>query len=281
MSVLFLILRILGIVLLVLLVLAVIVLMLPAGLRIRWQHGGELEIWLTAGPVRRRFFPPREEEKESPSAARNAAGTGASPAASAAAAPPPKAEPERASGSEEASGARDSAGRSPASGPADPGAEGSAGAASPGQEDEIDRLYQKLMSDPVGYARKIRRWAAGPGRYLLDRLKVRRVRIVWTVTESSAAATAVTYGALMAAGNTAWAIFRDHVNAQADELRIVPDFTGERTAERCFACQITAKLYIIIAAILLTLRANLRRRAAAQARRAKAAGSGRTDGKPA
>ena len=272
MSVLFLILRILGIVLLVLLVLAVIVLMLPAGLRIRWQHGGELEIWLTAGPVRRRFFPPREEEKESPSAARNAAGTGASPAASAAAAPPPKAEPERASGSEEASGARDSAVRSPASGPADPGAEGSAGAASPGQEDEIDRLYQKLMSDPVGYARKIRRWAAGPGRYLLDRLKVRRVRIVWTVTESSAAATAVTYGALMAAGNTAWAIFRDHVDAH---------FTGERTAERCFACQITAKLYIIIAAILLTLRANLRRRAAAQARRAKAAGSGRTDGKPA
>ena len=264
MSVLFLILRILGIVLLVLLALAVIVLMLPAGLKIRWQHGGELEIWLTAGPVRRRFLPPREEEDNSSDKEGNSADASrkwGTPSSAAGAGAGSGKKPEDASGSESASAAGEK-----------PSSEGK----DSGQEDEIDRFYRKLMSDPVGYARKIRRWATGPGRYLLDRLKVRHVRIVWTVTESNAAATAVTYGALMAACNTAWAIFLDHVDAQADELQIVPDFTGERTGERCFACQITAKLYIIIAAILLTFRANLRRRAAAQARRARAADRSRT-----
>lgn len=102
----------------------------------------------------------------------------------------------------------------------------------------------------------------------LARLRVRHLRIVWTVTEQDAAATAVTYGALMAACNTAWAILRDHVDAKADELRLEPDFTGERAAERCFACQITARMYIIVATALLTMQAAAKRRAARARRRA-------------
>lgn len=285
MSVLILILQILGIAVLVVLVLAVIVLMLPAGLKISWQHGSELEIWLTAGPVRRRFFPPRDEEEagEKPDAktapGRDAADTKTSSSSAG-------------SGGKAKSGSSGDPGGAtqPPSGTGDaadganpPPAQPSAApdSSSPKQEDELDRLYHKLMSDPVGYARKLKHWAGGPGKFLLDRLKVRHVRVVWTVTESNAAATAVTYGALIAACNTAWAVFRDCVDARADLLRILPDFTGERTAERCFACQITAKLYIIIASILLTFRAHLRRRMAAQARRTKAAAKGHAANKPA
>ena len=123
-------------------------------------------------------------------------------------------------------------------------------------------MLGKLMSDPMRHVRRGQQWAKGPGRFLLARLRVRHLRIVWTVTEQDAAATAVTYGALMAACNTAWAILRDHVDAKADELRLEPDFTGERAAERCFACQITARMYIIVATALLTMQAAAKRRAA-------------------
>lgn len=128
-------------------------------------------------------------------------------------------------------------------------------------------MLGKLMSDPMRHVRRGQQWAKGPGRFLLARLRVRHLRIVWTVTEQDAAATAVTYGALMAACNTAWAILRDHVDAKADELRLEPDFTGERAAERCFACQITARMYIIVATALLTMQAAAKRRAARARRR--------------
>ena len=61
MSILFLALRVLGVVLLAVLALAAVAMLLPAGLDIRWRRGGPLEVWLTAGPLRRKFFPFPEE----------------------------------------------------------------------------------------------------------------------------------------------------------------------------------------------------------------------------
>ena len=229
MSILFLALRVLGVVLLAVLALAAVAMLLLAGLDIRWRRGGPLEVWLTAGPLRRKFFPFPEPAEKS--------GGGPPPEV------PPAPEPPQAE----------------TAAPAKPAA------ASP--EEEFEAMLGKLMSDPMRHVRRGQQWAKGPGRFLLARLRVRHLRIVWTVTEQDAAATAVTYGALMAACNTAWAILRDHVDAKADELRLEPDFTGERAAERCFACQITARMYIIVATALLTMQAAAKRRAARARRR--------------
>lgn len=245
MSILFLALRVLGVVLLAVLALAAVAMLLPAGLDIRWRRGGPLEVWLTAGPLRRKFFPFPEEtppggKKNAPKAPVPAEKSGGGPPPEV----PPAPEPPRAE----------------TAAPAKPAA------SSP--EEEFEAMLGKLMSDPMRHVRRGQQWAQGPGRFLLARLRVRHLRIVWTVTEQDAAATAVTYGALMAACNTAWAILRDHVDAKADELRLEPDFTGERAAERCFACQITARMYIIVTTALLTMQAAAKRRAARARRRA-------------
>ena len=255
MSILFLALRVLGVVLLAVLALAAVAMLLPAGLDIRWRRGGPLEVWLTAGPLRRKFFPFPEETPpggkkgaaKMPDAAPSAAPKAPAPAEKSGGGPPPEVPP------------------APEPPQAETAAPAKPAAASP--EEEFEAMLGKLMSDPMRHVRRGQQWAKGPGRFLLARLRVRHLRIVWTVTEQDAAATAVTYGALMAACNTAWAILRDHVDAKADELRLEPDFTGERAAERCFACQITARMYIIVATALLTMQAAAKRRAARARRR--------------
>lgn len=256
MSILFLALRVLGVVLLAVLALAAVAMLLPAGLDIRWRRGGPLEVWLTAGPLRRKFFPFPEETPpggkknaaKMPDAAPPAAPKAPAPAEKSGGGPPPEVPP------------------APEPPQAETAAPAKPAASSP--EEEFEAMLGKLMSDPMRHVRRGQQWAKGPGRFLLARLRVRHLRIVWTVTEQDAAATAVTYGALMAACNTAWAILRDHVDAKADELRLEPDFTGERAAERCFACQITARMYIIVATALLTMQAAAKRRAARARRRA-------------
>ena len=252
MSILFLALRVLGV---VLLALAAVAMLLPAGLDIRWRRGGPLEVWLTAGPLRRKFFPFPEETPpggkkgaaKMPDAAPPAAPKAPAPAEKSGGGPPPEVPP------------------APEPPQAETAAPAKPAASSP--EEEFEAMLGKLMSDPMRHVRRGQQWAKGPGRFLLARLRVRHLRIVWTVTEQDAAATAVTYGALMAACNTAWAILRDHVDAKADELRLEPDFTGERAAERCFACQITARMYIIVVTALLTMQAAAKRRAARARRR--------------
>lgn len=245
MSILFLALRVLGVVLLAVLALAAVAMLLPAGLDIRWRRGGPLEVWLTAGPLRRKFFP---FPAETPPGGKKNAPKAPAPAEKSGGGPPPEVPP------------------APEPPQAETAAPAKPAASSP--EEEFEAMLGKLMSDPMRHVRRGQQWAKGPGRFLLARLRVRHLRIVWTVTEQDAAATAVTYGALMAACNTAWAILRDHVDAKADELRLEPDFTGERAAERCFACQITARMYIIVATALLTMQAAAKRRAARARRRA-------------
>lgn len=262
MTILLWVLRGIGILLLAALVLLAAALLLPAGIEVQWRQGRELEVWLTVGPFRRRFFPPRAERPETagrPQALRGAADDRPSQ--------PTAVRPERA-GSDSAppagpgtseKRAPDGVGAAPRPGAgAEKPASGGSGVQQP--YDEVDAMYERLMGDPVRYAKMASRWAKGPGGILLRRLRVRHVRVVWTVTGPDAAATAVTYGALIAACNTAWAILQDLVDIRAEELRIEPDFTGERTAERCFACQITARMVIILVSVFLTVSANAKRR---------------------
>lgn len=244
MNIVVLILQILGGILLLAIVLAVVVLLLPAGIQASWQNG-KAEIWFSAGPLRRRFYPPRNQEKPKEKAGKQS-------------------EPE--------SPARQSDRPSPNSDPDGDRAD-AASAASPHSEshetspDEVDRLYDNIMDDPLKYVRHLTRWAKGPGKVLLDHLKVRKVRIVWTVTAGDAAATAIAYGALASACNTAWAILEDLVDIRADELRLEADFTGEHKKERCFSCQITARMYIIVASVILTVMRNAGRRSKAGKKR--------------
>lgn len=236
MNIVILILQILGGIFLLAVVLTVVVLLLPAGIQASWQNG-KAEIWFSAGPLRRRFYPPRNQEqpqkKTGPTEVKATSGQPDAPAQK-----------------------QESA--------ADPAGKGSGPSAPPSVQepppDEVDRLYDSIMGDPLKYVRRLGRWGKGPGKILLEHLKVRRVRIVWTVTAGDAAATAIAYGALAGACNTAWAVLEDLVDVRAEELRLEADFTGERKKERCFSCQITARMYIIVASVILTVMRNAGRR---------------------
>lgn len=207
-----------------------IFLLLPAGILAFWKEQ-KAEIWLSIGPLKRRFYPPRERKDE---------GKVPQPSAKRAEQKPADQPPENEASAGEAA-------------PPEPREEGQKSPHREPHPDEVDRLYDNLMNNPMKYVRMLRHWAKGPGKLLLDHLKVRKVRIVWTVTGEDAAETAISYGALAAACNTAWAAVEDLVDIQAEELRLEPDFTGERRKERCFSCQITARMYIIMASVILTV----------------------------
>ena len=56
---------------------------------------------------------------------------------------------------------------------------------------------------------------------------IRHADVYWTVTCEDAAATAIAYGAEMAALNTALALIQQTVRLQSDRLWLEPDFTGQ------------------------------------------------------
>ena len=161
MSILFLALRVLGVVLLAVLALAAVAMLLPAGLDIRWRRGGPLEVWLTAGPLRRKFFPFPEETPPGgkknaakvPDAAPSAAPKAPEPAEKSGGGPPPEVPP------------------APEPPQAETAAPAKPAAASP--EEEFEAMLGKLMSDPMRHVRRGQQWAKGPGRFLLARLRVR------------------------------------------------------------------------------------------------------------
>lgn len=265
------ILRVMGILLLILLALAVIALLLPAGLRIQWRHGGELEAFLTVGPVRRRLFPlPQEAHRPAEGAGKAAPlhkerAAGGSPAGQPASAPRsgscprPTAAPSRAAGPGAAPAPKSRTTQRGGNGSSRPRADAAPSVPSMG---DIDEMMDRLLDDPMHYVHILRRWGQGPGKFLLDRLRVRHVCIVGTVVGDNAAQTAILYGTIIAACNTAWSVLKDFLDVEADELRLEPDFTNEKAGLRCFACQITAKMYIIVATILLTVRRAANHRAA-------------------
>ena len=253
MSAVLLVLKIVGILILAALLIVCVVLLLPAGIRVSWQNA-KAEIWLSIGPLRRRFYPPRtakqEPEEEKPKQEKTQRSQTTEPAETET---PAQKDAEQPATAQTGAGEPENAHKEP-------------------PPDEVDRLYENMMGNPMKYIRLLSHWAKGPGKLLLAHLKVRRVKIVWTVTADDAAATAIAYGALAAACNTAWAILEDLVDVRADELRLEPDFTGERAGERCFSCQITARMYIIVASVILTVwRRAVRRSASGKKKTAKTA----------
>ena len=93
------------------------------------------------------------------------------------------------------------------------------------------------------------------GRGAAKSLRLAHVTVFWTVTGQDAAATAVTYGALLGALNTAWALLQQSVRVQADRLWLEPDFTGQQKADRCISLQVRS-----CAAVLLWLALRFARR---------------------
>ena len=131
----------------------------------------------------------------------------------------------------------------------------------------VERVLTLLEDDPQALlhcAWEHMRWL---DRHSFFKVRVRHLNVFWTVTCEDASRTAIAYGAALSALNTALAAAQQMLHLQSDRLCLEPDFTGERAAERCFACQITARMYIIVATALLTMQAAAKRRAARARRR--------------
>lgn len=83
-------------------------------------------------------------------------------------------------------------------------------------------------------------------RHSMFKIGIRHVYVFWTVHCEDAAATAVAYGAEMAAFNTALELLQQAVHLQSDRLWLEPDFTGQRFAERKISCLVSARAILML-----------------------------------
>lgn len=219
--------------------LAAVLLLLPVGLDIRWDHKNDLAVKFCAGPLRFPVYPrpkkkaakAKAKEKAKPKAKTKPERKAASPEPG-----PPPAPP--AQNKDEAAGASapqpDAAQQGPAPAPAaQPDAGGLLGAA-------------RTLAAALWPRRQA----------FLNRIRVRHLNIFWTVTGADAADTAITYGRRIAACNMALAAARNHIRIQADRLRLEPDFTGKQKEKRCISCQILCRTYIMLIVLKALLQRN-------------------------
>ena len=227
--------RIAAVLLGVVALLAAVLLLLPVGLDIRWDHKNDLAVKFCAGPLR---FPvyPRPQKKAAKAKAKPKAKTKPERKAASPEPGPPPAPP--AQNKDEAAGA---------SAP-QPGAAQQGPAPAPAAQPDAGGL--------LGAARTLAA-ALWPRRQaFLNRIRVRHLNIFWTVTGADAADTAITYGRRIAACNMALAAARDHIHIQADRLRLEPDFTGKQKEKRCISCQILCRTYIMLIVLKALLQRN-------------------------
>ena len=243
-------LKILGIVLAVILVLVAIVLVLPVGLSLRYE-GKTLELRLRAGPVRILLYP---RPSQSAAQARQGAAPEAAPAGPGRDSPKPAA-PRCARAGESAA---------QAAGPAVPKAsvaapagqpEKKAGEKSPNKNKAsarpekpglVERVLGAFRSNPVEFLSHLFSLVMAAGGWLLHGVRITRLRVLWTVTREDASDTAITYGRAVAALNTALAVARDHMKIESEELRLEPDFTGERAAQRRISFELFTRPVIVL-----------------------------------
>lgn len=246
-------LRILGIVLGLLLLAVAGILLLPVGLDIRWS-AKEGAVWQAkAGPLRFPLYPfpdqsagpdtpsattgkakrrPKRKPKQPPEAPVPRADRPAQPSR----------EPERSQTPPAGTPQPPKAGGQTPQARPDPAA---AGTPEGGQPD-----WGGLLAAGRTLARAL--W---PQRAKwLRRVRVCHLKVFWTVTGADAADTAISYGAYMAACNTALAVARDHLTIQSDLLRLEPDFTGEQKEKRSISCQILSRMYIILLVVRTLMR---------------------------
>ena len=243
-------LKILGIVLAVILVLVAVVLVLPVGLSLRYE-GKTLELRLRAGPVRILLYP---RASQSAAQARQGAAPEAAPAGPGRDSPKPAA-PRCARAGESAA---------QAAGPAVPKAsvaapagqpEKKAGEKSPNKNKAsarpekpgvVERVLGAFRSNPVEFLSHLFSLVMATGGWLLHGVRITRLRVLWTVTREDASDTAITYGRAVAALNTALAVARDHMKIESEELRLEPDFTGERAAQRRISFELFTRPVIVL-----------------------------------
>ena len=243
-------LKILGIVLAVILVLVAVVLVLPVGLSLRYE-GKTLELRLRAGPVRILLYP---RPSRSAAQARQGAAPEAAPAGPGRDSPKPAA-PRCARAGESAA---------QAAGPAVPKAsvaapagqpEKKAGEKSPNKNKAsarpekpglVERVLGAFRSNPVEFLSHLFSLVMAAGGWLLHGVRITRLRVLWTVTREDASDTAITYGRAVAALNTALAVARDHMKIESEELRLEPDFTGERAAQRRISFELFTRPVIVL-----------------------------------
>lgn len=111
----------------------------------------------------------------------------------------------------------------------------------------MEQMLGQMAQDPRTFLEKNLEPLLETGGWLLSKVRVRHLRIVWTVTGADAADTAIRYGREIAFWNTLLALARDKLDLRADGLRLEPDFTGQLAKNRHLACQITVRMYIIVA----------------------------------
>lgn len=255
MTILLVILKILGAVLLLLLLLLLAALLLPLGLDIRYK-AGRWQVQARYAMLHFTLYPSKSAPQQTPSPASETPPK--SPPAAEKPNPPPAAKAEPAQNTQKADKPQPPP-KQPTP-PADkaqakPEPKPQAGGLPFGIGARFDAALALLQRDPVAFVKCAFGHMGWLGRGLAKSLRLCHVTVFWTVTGQDAAATAVTYGALLGALNTAWALLQQSVRVQADSLRLEPDFTGQQKANRCISLQVRS-----CAAVLLWLALRFARR---------------------
>ena len=251
MTILLVILKILGAALLLLLLLLLAALLLPLGLDIRYT-AGQWQVQARYALLHFALYPPKSAPQQTPSPAPETPKE--NPPAAEKPNPPPAAKAEPAQNTQKADKPQqppppaDKAQAKPEPKPQTRGLPFGIGA-------RIDAALALLQRDPVAFVKCAFGHLGWLGRGAAKSLRLSHVTVFWTVTGQDAAATAVTYGALLAALNTAWALLQQSVRVQADRLWLEPDFTGQQKADRCISLQVRS-----CAAVLLWLALRFARR---------------------
>ena len=255
MTILLAILKILGAALLLLLLLLLAALLLPLGLDIRYK-AGRWQVQARYAMLHFTLYPPKSALQQAQSPAPETPKE--NPPAAEKPNPPPATEAEPAQNTQKADKPQPPP-KQPTP-PADkaqakPEPKPQAGGLPFGIGARLDAALALLQRDPVAFVKCAFGHMGWLGRGLAKSLRLCHVTIFWTVTGQDAAATAVSYGALLGALNTAWALLQQSVRVQADSLRLEPDFTGQQKANRCISLQVRS-----CAAVLLWLALRFARR---------------------
>ena len=246
-------LKILGAALLILLLLLLVALLLPLGLDIRYA-AGQWQVQARYALLHFALYPPKSAPQQAASPAREVP---KEPAAQKP--PPPAAKAEPAQNTQKADKTQSPPPKQPtppaAKAQAKPEPKPQAGGLPFGIGARLDAALALLQRDPVAFVKCAFGHLGWLGRGAAKSLRLDHVTVFWTVTGQDAAATAVTYGALLGALNTAWALLQQSVRVQADRLWLEPDFTGQQKADRCISLQVRS-----CAAVLLWLALRFARR---------------------
>lgn len=235
MPVLLLALKILAGLLLAILLLLVAALLLPLGIAVEYRPG-RIEIAAVCGPVRRSLRSYRAPAaKPGAQKKQEAQPTAPTPGTPETNAPPgaeetPQAEPLKPAPPEEPEHT------APAAPVEETGQKGG----------KLERVLTLLEEDPAAVAACLWRHVRWLGRHSPFKMRVRHLYVFWTVTCEDAAATAVAFGAEMAALNTALAAVQQAIPLQSDRLWLEPDFTGMRRAERRISGTVQARAILML-----------------------------------